>query len=350
MEHLNPIDKSVREAVSAYLSAHPEAFGGFGKHRLTAIGGLQPTSTSPIAHGVGWMQGEFMGDFLAPEILSGINQELIWREFGDDALVAGNDLVAFNGPVRLVDVDQQLHKEVVLTHALGVPIDIAEARIAAAGGSNLVESKAETPKAGVELGREVAAAAFFKSTGNYDSASHYEVLSGTDQFDHDDSDPIKKIRQYMSVVENACGKRPNRVGFGSDAMEALAWNKKLLDLLKQANTLGNGIPVVAQVIALLVGAEVAVSGAIYKAAPGAPTLKVWGDNVFMVYAGKTSGEPKLGDPKFAMTAASPSFPKIIHMVSQKGFEGGQEIRFGDCYKTYACWKKAGAALFDVASA
>ena len=53
MENLNPIDKSVREAVSAYLSAHPEAFGGFGKHRLTAIGGLQPTSPSPIAHAVG---------------------------------------------------------------------------------------------------------------------------------------------------------------------------------------------------------------------------------------------------------------------------------------------------------
>ena len=68
-----------------------------------------------------------------------------------------------------------------------------------------------------------------------------------------------------------------------------------------------------------------------------------------LYAGE-SRDPAMEEPKFAMTAVSPDFPKVIPMVSQKGLEGGQEIRYGDCYKTYSCWKKAGAALFDATSA
>lgn len=349
MEHLNPIDKSVKEAVSAYLSAHPEAFGGLGRHRFTAIGGLQPTSISPVAHAVGWMQGEFMGQYLAPDIIGGRNQQLVWMEFGEDALVAGDDLVAFNGPVKPVDVGTQLHTENVLTHGRSTSIDSAEARIAAAAGINLVQIKSAQPKRLVELGKEIAIASFFQNTASYESASHYEVLSGADQFDHDDSDAIAKIRQYLKVVGDACGKRPNRIGFGDDAFEALAWNKKLLALLKEANTLGNGIPVVAQVVSLLLNAEVYISGAIYKPAAGAATTKVWRDGVHMVYAGE-SRDPAMEEPKFAMTAVSPDFPKVIPMVSQKGLEGGQEIRYGDCYKTYSCWKKAGAALFDATSA
>lgn len=342
MEHLNPIDKSVKEAVDAYLSSHPGAFGG---HRFTAISGLQPTSASPVAHSVGWLQSEFIGQYLAPDIIGGRNQQLVWMEFGEDALVAGNDLVAFNGPVQPVDVGTQLHTENVLTHGRSTSIDAAEARIAAAAGINLVQIKSAQPKRLVELGKEIATATFFQTLANYESAAHYETLSGADQFDHDDSDAIAKMRQYMKVVGDACGKRPNRIGFGDDAFEALAWNKKLLALLKEANTLGNGIPVVAQVVAILLNAEVYISGAIYKPAAGAATQKVWGDGAHMVYA----GEPSMESPKFAMTAISPDFPKVIPMVSQKGLEGGQEIRYGDCYKTYSCWKKAGAALLDCVS-
>lgn len=339
MENLNPIDKSVREAVAAFLSSHPDAFGG---HRFTAIGGLQPSSSSPVSHSVGWLQSEFMGQYLAPDIVGGRNQQLVWMEFGEDALVAGDDIIAFNGPVKPVDIGTQLHTETVLTHGRSTSIDAGEARIAAAAGINLVAIKSAQPKRLVELGKEISIATFFQTVGNYESASHYETLSGTDQFNHDDCDAIAKIRQYMRVVGDACGKRPNRIGFSDGAMEALAWNKKLLELLKQANTLGNGIPVVAQVVALLLNAEVYVSGAIYRSAPGAATTKVWGDGVHMVYA----GEPSMESPKFAMTAISPDFPKVIPMVSQRGLEGGQEIRYGDCYKTYSCWKKAGAALFD----
>ncbi len=345
MENLNPIDKSVREAVAAFLSSHPDAFGGLGRHRFTAIGGLQPTSASPVAHAVGWMQGEFMGQYLAPDILAGRNQQLVWMEFGEDALVAGDDLVAFNGPVKPVDAGNQLHTETVLTHGRKTSIDAGEARIAAAAGINLVQIKSAQPKRHVDLGKEIATATFFQTTSNYESASHYETLSGADQFNHDDSDAIAKIRQYLKVVGDACGKRPNRIGFGDDAFDALAWNKKLLALLKEANTLGNGIPVVAQIVSLLLNAEVYISGAIYKPSAGAATQKVWGDNVHAVYVGE-SRDPAMEEPKFAMTAISPDFPKVIPMTSQAGLEGGHEIRYGDCYKTYSCWKKAGAALFD----
>lgn len=339
MENLNPIDKSVKEAVDRYLESNPGAFGG---HRFTAIGGLQPTAGGPVAQQVGWLQSQFIGQYMAPDVIGGRNQQLVWMEFGDDALVAGDDVVGFNGDVKPVDAATTLHTEAVLTHGRSTLIDVGEARIAAAAGINLVQIKSAQPKRLVELGKEIAIAAFFKDTGNYASASHYTTLSGTDQFNHDDCDAIKILRQYMLQVSGACGQRPNRIGIGTDAMESLCWNKKLLELLSKANTLGNGIPVVAQTIAYLLQAEVYVGDAIFRAAAGAASERVWGDNVFMAYVGDAGME----NPKFAATAVSPDFPKVIPMTSNKGLEGGQKINYGDCYKTYSCWKTAGAAIFD----
>lgn len=339
MENLQPIDKSVREAVDRYLEKNPSAFGG---HRFTAIGSLQPTAPTVISGGVGWVQAPMIGKYLAPDVVGGRDNRLVWMEFGDDALVVPDDQIAPNGPVLPVDASMQLHTETVNPHGRKTTIGIEEARIAAANGINLAAIKSEAPRRLVELRKEVETATFFKTVGNYASASHYETLGGTDQFTHDDSEPIAKFRAYISVVRAACGARPNVLGIGYSAMEALSWNKSLRDLLKQANTLGNGIPVTAQVMAILLNLNVVVGETIYREAAGGSTLDVWGDNSFLVYVGGQN----LVDPKFAQTGVSPDYPKVVPMQSQAGLEGGQEIRYGDCYKTFSCWKTAAAALFD----
>ncbi len=339
MSKLNPIEKEVREVVARYFEAHPEKAQDF---RFTAIGSLQPTAPTIAPGGVGWIQAPFIGQYLAPDIQGGRDQRLVWVEYGDDSLVVDDDIVAPDGPVKPVDSGMTLHTEDILVHGRSASIDAGQARMAAAMGLNLVEVKSAMPRKLVELGKEKATADFFKTVGNYESSLHYETLGGTDAFNDQNSDPIAKLRSYATVVRNACGARPNRVGFGYSAMDALSWNKSILDLLKTANTLGNGIPVTAQVVAILLNMDVVVGEAIYRDRSGGTTQDVWGDNAYMVYVG---GE-QLSDPKFAMTAVSPDFPKVIPMTSQKGLEGGQEIRFGDCYKTYSCWKRAGAALFD----
>jgi hypothetical protein len=340
---LNPISKDVKEAVDAYFAKNPEALSDY---RMTAIGSLQPTAGTIIPGGVGWIQGAFMGDFLAPDVIGGRDQRLVWIEYGDDALVVGDDLVAPDGPVLPVDAGMTLHAEETQTHGRSASIDAGQARMAAAVGLNLVEVKSAMPQRLVELGKEKATADFFLDTGNYAGSTQYQSLSGTDLFTDSSSNPIAKLRQLAVIVRGLCGTRPNRIGFGYEAMEALSWNESILNLLKLANTLGNGIPVTAQVVALLLNMDVAVGEAVYRTRKGGPSASVWGDNAFMVYVGGKG----LADPKFAMTAVSPDFPKVIPMVSQKGLEGGQEIRYGDCYKTFSCWKTAGAALFDCTGA
>lgn len=342
MEQLNPVEKDIIRIVSSYLQKNPDAFGGLGQQRFTSITSIQPTAPTMMPGGVGWKQMPFIGGVLAPAVPSGRDMRLVWAEYGDYALVVDDDTVAFNGDVKPADASMTLHTESVKAHGRSVTIGNDEARVAAASGINLVAIKSGIPKRLVDLRREVLTATFFQTLSNYFDATHYETLAGTDQWSHKDSDPITKLRSYSRVVRAACGAKPNYLGLGYTAAEGLCWNESILALLKTANTLGNGIPVTLQVVATLLNTNVVAGEAIYKDQPGGSSIDVWGDNAHLVYVGGAG----LEDPKFAMTAESPDYPKVVPMTSDKGLEGGQKLNYGDVYKTYSCWKTAGAALFD----
>ena len=340
MPALNPIEKDVREALQAIARSNPELIARFG-----AISGIQPTAPTVQRKAIGYIQAPSILGYLAPDVVAGSDRRLVHRVFGDEPLVSGNDVVGFNGEVRTSQQAKKLVEESVEPHGWGELVDNDELKIAASSGINLAMEATTTPRAIVELNKEVNGAAFFADITSYASASHYTTLSGTSKFSDPTSDPLKAMSDQIEFVLTACGARPDYVGLGATVMNELAWHPKILDLLAKAQTLGRGIPVTAQIIAQLLNVNVVVGDKIHKSATGLPTADVWSDSVHLVYVGDEA-TPSLSFPRFAMTAVSPDFPTVKYHVSDKGLSGGQKIVYADCYRTYSGMKSAGFTFFD----
>ncbi len=341
---LTPIDSEIRKALESIFKKDPEL-----AHRFGAISGIQPSARVVQAKPIGYAEGDRILSYLAPDVVAGADRRLAHMEFGDEGVVlAGTDVVGFNGKVRTSEVATKLVEETVEAHGWGTHIDNDEVKVAAASGINLVAAKSQLPRQVVEGFKELNGANFFKATSSYASSSHYSTLSGTTKFSDysTPSDPLKTLSDLRAFITTACGRQPDTLGMGQPAMETLSWHPKILDLLKMANTLGRGIPVTSQILAQLLNMNVVVGTCIYTPQTGVAPVSVWDDNVFMDYVGDESN-PTIAHPRFAMTATSPDYPQVIPMQSSKGLAGSQEIRYGDVYKTYSGKKSAGGALFDV---
>ena len=337
---LNPIDKSVTEALASIAEKHPELVARFG-----AISAIQPTSPAVMPGAVGWAQAPLVLGLLAPDVVAGRDRRLSHIEVGDEAMVIANDVVGFNDEVRQTERGMKLVQEEVEPHAWATPLDNDEVAIANSNGINIVALKSGLPRQVVETGKEVNGAAFFAATGSYASSSHYQTLQAGEKISDPNSDPLKLFSDWIEFVRTRCGLRADTMGFGPSVMNTLAWHPKVLELLKNANVLGRGIPVTAQIVAQLLNVNVVIGEGTYKASVSATPTDIWGDNVYILHVGDAA-RADLVQPRFAITAVSPDYPQVIPMPSTKGVRGGQEIRYADVYKTYSLKKTAGAALFD----
>lgn len=88
------------------------------------------------------------------------------------------------------------------------------------------------------------------------------------KFSDDNCDPVKLFDDLCTSVEQNTGRRPNRLGLGKNAYNALKSNPTVLERVKYGGTSANPATVNERVLAELFGIEkVVVLSSIYNAAP-----------------------------------------------------------------------------------
>ena len=115
------------------------------------------------------------------------------------------------------------------------------------------------------------------------------------KFDDSNCDPIKLIDDLCTEVEQNTGRRPNRLGLGKEAYNALKGSDAVLERVKFGGSSANPATVNEQVLAELFGIEkVVVLSSVYNAAP----------------VGATEDMKFICDPKCAILAYATSTPTI----------------------------------------
>ena len=115
------------------------------------------------------------------------------------------------------------------------------------------------------------------------------------KFDDDNCDPIKLFDDLCTEVEQNTGRRPNRLGLGKEAYNALKGSAAVLERVKFGGSSANPATVNEQVLAELFGIEkVVVLSSVYNAAP----------------VGATEDMKFICDPKCAILAYATSTPTI----------------------------------------
>lgn len=140
---------------------------------------------------------------------------------------------------------------------------------------------------------------FFKAgvwTNEWTGGSTYEKSAKTFiKFNDDNCDPVVLIEDLCTEVEQNTGRRPNRLGLGKEAYNALKAHPAILERVKYSGSSANPATVNEKVLAELFGLErVKVLSSIYNAA----TL------------GKPDDMQYICDPKAAILAYATNTPAI----------------------------------------
>ena len=145
----------------------------------------------------------------------------------------------------------------------------------------------------------VFAEKFFKTgvwTNEWTGSTSYNESSKTFiKFNDDNCDPVKLFDDLCTSVEQNTGRRPNRLGLGKSAYNALKAHPAILERVKYSGSSANPATVNERVLAELFGIEkIVVLSSIYNAAP----VGAEGDMKFIC------------DPKAAILAYATSSPAI----------------------------------------
>ena len=113
---------------------------------------------------------------------------------------------------------------------------------------------------------------FFKAgvwTNEWTGGTEYNKTNRTFiKFDDHNCDPVKLIDDLCTEVEQSTGRRPNRLGLGKEAFNALKVHPGVLERVKYGGTSANPATVNERVLAELFGIEqVKVLSSIYNSAP-----------------------------------------------------------------------------------
>ncbi|MFV3126115.1 phage capsid protein [Niveispirillum sp. KHB5.9] len=176
------------------------------------------------------------------------------------------------------------------------------------------------------LDREVRTAGMVFNAGTYGSDNKIQ-LSGTDQFDHPDSDALGILTEGLEKVMIF---RPNTLVIGQSAWTKLRTNPSMLAALQPNVAAPKGILTKEQVAELLEIERVIVgSGWVNNARKGqtvAPT-RVWGGHCALLHINKQANAQR--GITFGITAQYGSRIAGSMADSKIGLRGGQRVRVGE---------------------
>jgi hypothetical protein len=327
---------------TAGIKLPPETFA--------AITNYQPASRAIIGSNVGYLQAEFIGTTLAPEMIAAPdgNEQGSYPVLGKQSMeVVDDDLVGVSGEVKEADRGVSWTAVTLDMRGRKVYIDARELRAGGAVNLNVTAQKLDMARGKVSLNKEIKIAAIFGTGGggSYASASHYETLSGTAQWSHASSAPITAITNKDEFLRGLHGRRPEYLWLSPTAYTKLRFHASITALTQYGGTPQRpGGPVTMDVIAAIFNKNVVVGEAVKATAFGGSLSDVWADSAGLAYVNSSA----LFAPRFAMTATAAGFPKTMQFRNEeRGGEGSDGHKYLEMYKAVCTLDTAGYLWLDV---
>jgi hypothetical protein len=131
------------------------------------------------------------------------------------------------------------------------------------------------------------------------------TLSGTAQWDDEDSDPCGDIEVGKEAIRAKVGRRGNTVAMGAAVFKALKTHPKIIDRIKYT---GRDVVTKELLAALFDVQRVEVGDAVYMNATG-QLADVWGKFVVIAYT-ETAGVADMGRPSYGYTYRLNGYPIV----------------------------------------
>ncbi|WP_041725539.1 major capsid protein [Megalodesulfovibrio gigas] len=184
-----------------------------------------------------------------------------------------------------------------------VPVELME-DATAVPGIDLAGGAVRMVQDVVALNLEAEQAALARNAASY-AVSNKATLSGTTQWSHADSDPVKAVETAKEAVRASVGMRPNTMVIGPKVLAALKTHPVILDRIRYT---GRDVPTL-ELLASLFGLDRVASGdAVQEDASGA-LVDVWGGDAVLGYT--TLGTlASQGTPSYGYTYRLRNYPVV----------------------------------------
>lgn len=246
-----------------------------------------------------------------------------------------NTLVGRRGRTERVEFSGTRDESAVNDHAIEFSVpqtDIDEAAVMRArglGSFNPIDFSTMALADLLMLDREVRAAALIQSPQNY-AANKRLALSGTDQFDHAESDPIKV---FKACFGGTLIYRPNTMTMSRPVWSVVSSHPKIVNAIR-GNVTGSGIVTPDEFVQLFSGEglkTLAIGESFMNTArPGQDALlsRVWGNSISLTHINKMAN-PTTGGVTFGFTGEYGSRSAMSWPDRDVGAEGGTVVRVSE---------------------
>lgn len=317
------------------------------RHTAAPVSTFQPSNNAFLPGGIAYQQQPFIGEYLLPSVSAspdGTRKASYWT-FGQEALFASTTRIGQYGEYPRADIGLTQRDITLQDYGMSAWIEPFERSAAAAVGLNIDTEKAKVIRGQVDVGREAMAATLLTTTSNYASASHYETLSGTNQWSHSSSDPLGAVNAKIEALRAILGQRPNVLWMSPTAANALRLHPNIVKYVNGGTTRQNpAIPISLEMIGSILGLRIYVGESIAATTPGGSVSDVWNDCAGLLYVGGTG----MYDLKFGCTLVSAGYPKQrVERDPHRGLSGIDVLYYADCYTHAVQLSTAGYLWSDV---
>lgn len=257
----------------------------------------------------GYTNNEFVGTKLFPRV-SAVKEAGKIPQFGKEAFKLYNSKRAIRGMSnRISPGGRDANIEFVMDEQdLEYPIDYREKE---EDIFDAEQNATTVVSGGLGLNLEYEAATIAQDTANYPAGSKI-TLSGTSQFTHADSLPIKIVEDGKKAISGKIGKDPNTLIIGDETYRVLINHSELIERIKYSM---KGVLTVDLLKELFGIENIFVGRAIYANDADA-FVKLWSDNMVLAYV--PQGAKTYYEPSFGYTIGKKNYPQVDKRFIQGG--------------------------------
>ena len=284
----------------------------------------------------GYSNSAFIAENLFPVIDSELEKVDIF-EFNKEAFQVYDTERSIRANSNVISPKGFTKKTTTLTeHDLAYPLDYREQEESKIVKLQLHATNVVTE--GLKLKHEKQCADLVQNVESYDTGNKI-ILSGTDAFSNEGSDPEGVIDDAKSAIAGKIAQEPNTMVMGYDAFKNLKKHPKLRELVSSSKTRIITLDLMKEIFDIeniYVGKSVFVN-------ESNEFVKVWGNKIVLAYVPKLDSRTEY-DPSFAYTVRKKDSLKIDEYTK----EGNKVkyIRATDIYTPFLVGPDAGYLIVN----
>jgi hypothetical protein len=230
------------------------------------------------------------------------------------------------------------HTTTLTEHDLSYPIDYREEQEAEKVKLQLHATNVVTQ--GLQLKHEKECADLVQDLNNY-APENKLVLSGSDCFNHEASDPQKIVDNAKDAISKKIAQDPNTMVIGQDAWRSLRYNKTLRGLISDTRNKLITLDFLKEIFEV---ENIVIGKSIFADANG-NFVRIWKDNIVLAYVPPLGSSRTEYDPSFAYTIRK----KDALNIDEYTKEGNKVkyIRATDIYTPFLVGAEAGFLISGV---